>query len=70
MSDLAVIGDSSSALGFLEEEVESLRESLKPAIMVIPSSTRSEGLGILRIKGVVEKAVGTELISGEENGRR
>lgn len=110
MSDLAVIGDINSVLGFkavgvdvhyaesdqeikeswersieknyaiilvteaiyhqLEEEIESLRESIRPAIMVIPASTKSEGLGITRMKDVVEKAVGTELITEEENGGR
>lgn len=110
MSDMAVIGDVNSVLGFkaagievhyaesqkeiqqswedaldgnysiilvteaiyhkLEEEIESLRDSIRPAIMIIPASTRSEGLGTARLKKVVEKAVGTDLISGEDNGGR
>jgi len=41
-------------------------EKLKPAIVVIPPTTGGVGLGLQRLKGIVEKAVGVDILAKEE----
>lgn len=40
-----------------------LSEEIKPAVLVIPSTKGSTGLGLARIKRIIEKAVGIDILS-------
>ncbi|MCU0612102.1 MAG: V-type ATP synthase subunit F [Candidatus Eisenbacteria bacterium] len=49
----------------LEQELKALRFEPTPAILVVPSMTGSTGLGLRRLKTLVEKAVGADILSRE-----
>ncbi|HAW60584.1 MAG TPA: V-type ATP synthase subunit F, partial [Actinobacteria bacterium] len=40
--------------------------NLTPAVVVIPPTTGSTGLGMQRLKKIVEKAVGVDILSKEQ----
>jgi len=50
----------------LEQELKALRFEPTPAILVVPSMTGSTGLGLRRLKTLVEKAVGADIFSRED----
>lgn len=50
----------------LEQELKALRFEPTPAILVVPSMSGSSGLGLHRLKSLVEKAVGADILSREE----
>ncbi|MDP3014120.1 MAG: V-type ATP synthase subunit F [Candidatus Subteraquimicrobiales bacterium] len=49
------------------EEIKDLlvlvSEEIKPSVLIIPAITGSTGLGLKRIKGIIEKAVGIDILS-------
>ncbi len=49
----------------LEEELKAIRFEPTPAILVLPPMTGSKGLGLRRLKALVEKAVGADILSRE-----
>ncbi|MBN1425859.1 V-type ATP synthase subunit F [Candidatus Fermentibacteria bacterium] len=49
----------------LEPELKALRFQPTPAVLVVPSMTGSTGLGLRRLKTLVEKAVGADILSRE-----
>ncbi len=50
----------------LEEQIRPLRFEPTPAILVVPSMTSRGGEGIRRLHTLVEKAVGADILSKEE----
>ncbi len=60
--DYAVIYITEALAGDLEEEMERYRESLLPAIILIPGVHGNTGMGIRAVKRSVEQAVGSDII--------
>lgn len=50
----------------LEEEIEKMKEEPVPAVILIPGTYGDTGKGIDDIKKSVEKAVGSDILSGDE----
>ncbi|MEW6081619.1 MAG: V-type ATP synthase subunit F [Bacillota bacterium] len=51
----------------LEEQVKSLRERTLPVVGIIPGPQGSRGVGFARLKDIVEKAIGADILfKGEE----
>ena len=50
----------------LEQEIEKYREEILPAIIQIPGVSGNTGAGILEVKKSVEKAVGSDILFGDE----
>lgn len=105
MSEIAILGDRTSVLGFkalgldaypvskgqakdiwpdlikgdysvifvteevheeIKELISEVSQNLTPAVVVIPPTTGSTGLGMQRLKKIVEKAVGVDILSREQ----
>lgn len=49
----------------LEHELRALRFCPTPAILVVPSMTMASGMGMERLRSLVEKAVGADILSRE-----
>ena len=60
----AVIYVTESCYAQLGHELEKYKGVLKPAVLPIPGVYGNTGLGIARVKGFVEKAVGSDIIFG------
>jgi len=52
---------------FLEAELRSIRFKSTPAVLVVPSMLGTRGLGLNRLRSLVEKAVGADILSREES---
>ena len=50
----------------LEEEIAKYSEQRIPAIIAIPGSDGSYGIGLSNVKRAVEKAVGADILFGDE----
>lgn len=50
----------------LEDEIEKMKEEPVPAVILIPGTYGDTGKGIENIRRSVEKAVGSDILSGEE----
>lgn len=50
----------------LEEEIQKYAEEVTPAIILIPGVACNTGDGIQSVKDSVEKAVGSDILFGEE----
>lgn len=50
----------------LEDEIEKMKEEPVPAVILIPGTYGDTGKGIEDIRKSVEKAVGSDILSGEE----
>jgi len=59
----AVVYVTESIYAQLGEELERYH-GVKPAILPIPGVAGNNGIGIARVKGFVEKAVGSDIIFG------
>jgi V/A-type H+-transporting ATPase subunit F len=51
----------------LADELRAVRFRPTPAILVVPSTLGSTGLGLRRLKTLVEKAVGADILSRESS---
>jgi V/A-type H+-transporting ATPase subunit F len=51
---------------WLEDELEQLATRPFPAVLVVPSTRGSQGLGMERLRSLVEKAVGADIFSRED----
>lgn len=47
----------------LEKEVAKFAEQLTPAVLIIPGPSGSTGLGLQRLKRIVEMAVGADILA-------
>lgn len=62
----AVIYITEALAAQLEQEIEKYREEILPAIIQIPGVSGNTGVGILEVKKSVEKAVGSDILFGDE----
>ena len=62
----AVIYITEALAAQLEQEIEIYREEILPAIIQIPGVFGNTGAGILEVKKSVEKAVGSDILFGDE----
>lgn len=62
----AVIYITEALAAQLEQEIEKYREEILPAIIQIPGVFGNTGAGILEVKKSVEKAVGSDILFGDE----
>ena len=66
--DYAVIYLTETLASELEEELERYRETLLPAVILIPGVRGNTGMGIQMVKKSVEQAVGSDIIFNEKSG--
>lgn len=50
----------------LKREIDEYSEMLTPSIIPIPSNLGSIGLGVQKVRGMVEKAVGSDILFGND----
>ncbi len=50
----------------LEKELKSIRFEPTPAVLVVPSMMGSKWLGLSRLRNLVEKAVGADILTRDE----
>ena len=65
-ADYAVIYMTESLAEELKKEIDRYRESMKPAIILIPGISGNMGAGIAGVKKSVEQAVGSDILFNEE----
>jgi V/A-type H+-transporting ATPase subunit F len=65
-NNFAVIFITESVAKDMEETLERYRSAPYPAIILIPGNQGSLGLGIQEIKKSVEKAIGADILFGNE----
>lgn len=65
----AIVCVTEEIAGLLEPELKALRFQPTPAVLVVPSMTGSSGVGLRRLKTLVEKAVGADILSREDPAR-
>lgn len=65
--DYSIIFVTEQAYQEIEKEIESLM-ALTPVVVIIPSTTGSIGLAKARMKRIVEKAVGVDIMFQEGEG--
>jgi V/A-type H+-transporting ATPase subunit F len=63
-SGYAVVYVTEALCGYIKEELEFYREKPLPAIIPIPGASGNTGLGMARVKKFVERAVGSDILSG------
>ncbi len=64
-SGYGVIYITEALFALLGKEIERYEASMLPAIIPIPGVSGNTGAGVARVKGTVEKAVGSDIIFGE-----
>ena len=62
----AIIYITETLASDMEEDIQGLNEQPTPAIILIPSYEGSLGIGISGVKKSVERAVGADILFGEE----
>ena len=65
--DFAILFVTEEVALYLETELRSIRFNPTPAVLVVPSMLGSQGLGLSRLRSLVEKAVGADILSREES---
>ncbi len=65
--DYSIIFVTEQAFKEIEKEVKEVQE-ITPAVIIIPETTGSMGFAHYRIKKMVEKAIGIDIISKEGEG--
>ncbi|MGD9560168.1 MAG: V-type ATP synthase subunit F [Oscillospiraceae bacterium] len=63
----AIIYMTEKLFASVQNELDSFNEQPLPAIIPIPGVSGNTGLGLERVKRSVEKAVGSDIIFGNEN---
>ena len=63
----AVVFVTEEVAGMIEEDLRALRFQPTPAILVVPSAAGGVRLGLERLKTLVEKAVGADILSRDES---
>ncbi len=66
-SNYAVIYITEDYAKALSDEIEKYKDSVTPAIILIPGKSGSLGLGASSLKLSVERAVGADIISGSRD---
>ena len=62
----AVVYITESLAAVLEHEIEKYHEAMLPAIILIPGISGNTGAGTKKVKKSVEKAVGSDILFGED----
>lgn len=62
----AVVFVTEEVAAMLNDELRALRFKPTPAILVVPSAVGGEKVGLERLRALVEKAVGADILSREE----
>ncbi len=55
---------------WLQDELREMATHPLPAVLVVPSTRGSQGLGMERLRGLVEKAVGADIFSREDREKQ
>ncbi len=63
----AVIYITEAMAATLTEELDTYREQMLPAVILIPGISGNTGVGIAQVKKSVEQAVGSDIIFNNEN---
>jgi V/A-type H+-transporting ATPase subunit F len=58
------------AAAWLDAELEEMAAHPLPAVLVVPSTKGTAGLGMQRLRSLVEKAVGADIFSREDQERQ
>ena len=66
-TDYSIIFVTENLYRELEEEIEKVRERMTPAVLVVPGPGGSTGFGLDRMKGIVEMAVGADILTKRES---
>jgi V/A-type H+-transporting ATPase subunit F len=66
-SGFAVLFVTEEIAELLADEIRAVRFRPTPAILVVPSTLGSTGLGLRRLRTLVEKAVGADILSRENS---
>ena len=61
--DFAVIYIAEHLAKQIKEEIAVYQDKLTPAVILIPSASGSEGLGMAALKASVERAVGADILN-------
>ncbi len=64
--DYRVIYITEALASEIQDELEKYAEEITPALILIPGITGNTGDGIANVKASVEKAVGSDILFGEE----
>ena len=66
LGEYAIIYVVESLAKDLSEEIDKYKESISPAIILIPGVSGNTGEGITQVKLFVEQAVGSDILFGDE----
>ena len=66
--DCAIIFVIEDIAQFIQEEINEYAESATPAVILIPGSRGSLGIGMKALNQQVEKAIGSNILEGKDNG--
>ena len=66
LGEYAIIYIVESLAKDLTEQIDKYKESISPAIILIPGVSGNTGEGVAQVKGFVEQAVGSDILFGDE----
>ena len=66
LGEYAIIYVVESLAKNLSEEIDKYKESISPAIILIPGISGNTGEGVAQVKSFVEQAVGSDILFGDE----
>lgn len=66
VGEYAIIYVVESVAKDLTEEIDKYKESISPAIILIPGISGNTGEGVAQVKSFVEQAVGSDILFGDE----
>ncbi|MCR5430117.1 MAG: V-type ATP synthase subunit F [Eubacterium sp.] len=66
LGDYAIIYVTESVAKEISEEIDKHKESISPAIILIPGISGNTGEGVAQVKSFVEQAVGSDILFGDE----
>ncbi|PIZ56661.1 V-type ATP synthase subunit F [bacterium (Candidatus Torokbacteria) CG_4_10_14_0_2_um_filter_35_8] len=62
-NDIGILFITEYFYNILKEELREIEGQVLPAVVVIPDHTGSKEIGMRKMKGVIEKAVGSDILS-------
>ena len=66
LGEYAIIYVTESIAKEINEEIDQYKESISPAIILIPGVSGNTGDGVAQVKSFVEQAVGSDILFGDE----
>ena len=66
LGEYAIIYIVESTAKDLTEEIDKYKESISPAIILVPGVSGNTGEGVAQVKSFVEQAVGSDILFGDE----